>query len=36
MRRLWLAALGLALCIQGAHAQDYPNKPIRIIVYSTF
>jgi tripartite-type tricarboxylate transporter receptor subunit TctC len=30
--RTVLAALGLALCIQGAHAQDYPARPITLVV----
>ncbi len=30
--RVVLAALGLALCAQGALAQDYPSRPITLIV----
>lgn len=33
MRRLIRAAVGAALCLCAtAHAQDYPNKPIRVLV----
>ena len=30
--RVVLAALGFALCVQGALAQDYPSRPITLIV----
>ena len=31
-RRILLTALALLACLPAAHAQDYPNKPVRIVV----
>ena len=31
MFRFTLALIGAMLCIQGAAAQDYPNRPIRFL-----
>ena len=31
-RTLWAGALGVLACIGVAHAQDYPSRPIKLVV----